>query len=68
MKLCKDCHPRATCCDFCIHFDFNADENGSYTDDGYCRLHKKPSDPDDGCDDFHCEHVKEKNKRKNIKK
>ena len=68
MILCKDCDPMATCCDFCKHFDFNADAKGHYTGDGYCRKHHIPTEPDSECDDFHCEHVKEKKKRKPNKK
>lgn len=41
-------------CDFCIWYDFNADTEGCYTGDGYCRLHNRPSDPDDACPDFYC--------------
>lgn len=45
------CHPL---CDFCEWFDFNADEDGAYTGDGWCRLHKRPMDPFDACADFEC--------------
>lgn len=59
MKLCSKCDTRATCCDFCTHYDFNGDQLGRYTDDGYCKLHKRRSEPEYVCDDFHCEHAKE---------
>lgn len=51
--LCTDifCDP---ICDFCKHYEFNADANGDYAGNGWCRLHKRLSDPADGCDDFYC--------------
>lgn len=64
MILCKDCDPRACCCDFCKHYDFNADDKGRYTGDGFCKLHQINSDPANECDDFHCEHAKNKNPKK----
>jgi hypothetical protein len=67
MKLCKDCDPRATCCDFCKFFDFNADSQGFYTGDGWCNFHKTAADPAEVCDDFYCEHVKEKKKKTKTK-
>jgi hypothetical protein len=50
-----------TMCDFCIWHDYNGDEDGVYTGDGYCRLHKRDADPGDGCDSFHCRSAKEGN-------
>ena len=48
-------------CDFCKWYDFNGDEDGCYTGDGYCRLLKVQCDPDDGfgCPDFFCNCAKE---------
>lgn len=68
MILCKDCDPIAVCCDFCKHYDFNANAKGQYTGDGHCRLHNEPADPGEVCDDFHCENVKQKKKRQFTKK
>ncbi len=48
-------------CDFCLWYDFNGDEDGGYTGDGYCRLHKFNHEPDEGCDSFHCKLAKEGN-------
>ncbi len=52
--LCPKCDERFTCCDHCLHYQFNGDDRGRYTGDGYCTLHKKPMDPGDDCDDYHC--------------
>ena len=41
-------------CDFCIRYNFNGDEKGRYTSDGWCILHNKPSEPYDYCEDFYC--------------
>jgi len=68
MKLCPTCDPRATCCDFCKFFEFNGDAQGRYTGDGYCTLHKRDADPAEECDDFYCQHIKEKKKKKQTKK
>lgn len=46
-----DCFP---ICDFCKYYNFNADDKGRYTGDGYCTKHSKPQDPSDDCNDFHC--------------
>jgi len=46
-------------CDFCIHYDFNADEQGRYQDKGYCNYWELPAEPYDECDEFHCFRVKE---------
>ena len=46
-----DCIPL---CDFCKHYNFNADEEGRYTGDGWCTLHDKPSEPYYNCEDFYC--------------
>lgn len=55
MKLCPECDPVVPAvCDFCRYYDFNADDQGRYTGDGYCRFHHQPMDPGDGCENFHC--------------
>ena len=41
-------------CVQCFWYQFNGDEDGAYTDDGYCRLHRCHADPEDACGDFHC--------------
>jgi hypothetical protein len=65
MKLCPKCgDPRFVCCDFCLHFEFNGDNKGCYTGDGYCKLHKAPQDPGNVCEDFHCQDLKPKKKKK----
>ena len=53
--FCKTC--QGIMCDFCRWHDNNAAADGSYTEGGYCRLHKTYMDPDDGCDDFYCSRV-----------
>ena len=54
--FCTDCIDNATVCDFCKYYDFNPanDKHKSYTGNGYCRFHKRKSDPEDGCEDFYC--------------
>jgi len=68
MKKCNhECYPL---CDFCIHFNFNGEDREGidrrmgkkviwkkalYTGNGYCNLHKRHQNPEDDCDDFHCE-------------
>ena len=55
MILCPKCDgPDFVCCDFCRHYDFNADEQGRYTGNGWCRLHQQQKDPGSMCDDYHC--------------
>lgn len=54
MKLCPVCEPPHVCCDFCKHYDFNGDDRGRYTENGWCRLHEKKEWPGGICDDFHC--------------
>lgn len=52
MILCSNCeHP---ICDFCKHYDFNADDDGRYTGDGWCRFHSIKCEPYHECSDFHC--------------
>ncbi len=54
MNLCPNCEPRALCCDHCAHYQFNGDEQGRYTGDGFCQLHKREEDPGSLCDDYFC--------------
>lgn len=44
-------------CDFCVHYDFNGDEQGAYTDEGRCvhPAHPHPAEPDETCADFKCQ-------------
>jgi heat shock protein HslJ len=55
MKLCSDkqdgCYP---ICDSCKHYEFNGDEKGRYTGNGYCNKHQEQMSPERYCDDFHC--------------
>ncbi len=61
-KYCsKECEQVGAVCDFCIYYDFNADEHGNYVENGYCNYHKEKRDPEQGCEDFVCYLVKEKN-------
>lgn len=48
-------------CDFCTWYDFNGDEEGMYTGNGYCRFHLEYRDPTDACGDFHCRNAREGN-------
>lgn len=48
---CPECIPL---CDFCDHYNFNADEKGRYTGNGWCTLRNEPSEPYDYCEDFYC--------------
>jgi len=58
--LCSECDSRwPWVCDFCKHYAFNGEslEGGHgviYVNKGCCRLHFLPSDPNDGCEYFHC--------------
>jgi len=54
MITCSNCHPNCNCCDFCKHFDFNADDLGQYTGNGWCNLNERRTEPWDDCGDFHC--------------
>jgi Zn-finger nucleic acid-binding protein len=67
MKLCPNCDPVGDICDFCVHYDFNPGRDGVYTDNGWCRKHKQPKQPEDGCDDFNCEDRKENRQAKKAK-
>jgi len=52
MKRCSDdCIP---VCDFCSHYNFNADKNGMYTGRGWCRLLHKRKEPESRCKRFRC--------------
>ena len=50
----KECKEMDGVCDFCQYYDFNGDEDGVYVDKGFCKLHKKPSEPHWICDNFTC--------------
>ena len=54
MTLCPDCDPRGICCDHCAYYNFNGNDQGQYTGNGYCRLHKRTEDPGSGCQDYFC--------------
>lgn len=54
-KYCSaDCEATGPVCDFCTHYDFNGSPTGVYLGNGWCRFHKKQSEPEQGCDDFQC--------------
>jgi hypothetical protein len=56
--LCPQCDPVSfAVCDFCKHYAFNGDEDGHYTGDGWCCLHRRDQDPGGGCELFHCSKV-----------
>ena len=50
MITCSHCCPL---CDFCKYYKFN-EEN---IDEGYCSYHDEYKDPNDVCDDFHCNDI-----------
>jgi hypothetical protein len=54
MTLCPDCDPRGICCDHCAYYNFNGNDQGQYTGNGYCRLHKRTEDPGSECQDYFC--------------
>ena len=54
MKLCPECDSRAICCDHCSYFEFNGDAEGCYTDNGWCRFHKRKEWPGGGCEEYVC--------------
>ena len=71
-KFCsKECEEIGAVCDFCKYYDYNGKdlvgEDGKiykqaiYVGKGYCRLHKEHRDPYEGCNDFVCFKIKEKN-------
>ena len=52
MLLCNtDCIP---VCDFCRHYNFNANRRGTYVEKGFCRYYGKKKDPGDMCKNFWC--------------
>jgi hypothetical protein len=54
---CEHCDPdpfMAQVCDFCRLYEFNGDDHGCYTGDGYCRFHGIAMEPFEGCEDFWC--------------
>ena len=61
-KCSNECLPG---CDFCIAYDYNGDENGCYTNNGWCNRYKVNKDPGDYCDDYICFNLirKEENKK-----
>jgi hypothetical protein len=54
MIKCDKCVDDPVCCDFCVFFDFNEDNQGAYTGNGWCWKHKTHEDPENLCDDFYC--------------
>ena len=56
-KFCsEDCERQGAICDFCKFYDFNGDEDGAYTGEGWCNKFGKQKDPEEGwnCDKFIC--------------
>lgn len=56
-KFCsKECEEQGTICDFCEFYDFNGDENGAYTGDGWCNKFNIQKEPFEGynCEEFVC--------------
>jgi len=47
----EECYP---ICDFCKYYNFNGNETGAYTGNGYCSKLRMNTDPADSCNDFHC--------------
>lgn len=60
---CQDSNSPTGICDFCHYYDFNGDEIGAYTGDGYCNFLKEPSEPYYGCEQFICTNVKSRSER-----
>ena len=58
MILCNTCEEELACCDFCKYYDFNGDDEGRYTGDGYCNKKKQGREPGEECDEFHCKQAK----------
>jgi hypothetical protein len=61
-KFCSEsCEEAGSICDFCKWYDFNGNERGAYTGDGWCNKFNEPSDPHCGsnCDEFICRRVVE---------
>lgn len=57
MRKCS--HDCPAICDYCIWFDFNGDDFGAYTDDGYCRVNGENKWPEDECENFVCFNIAE---------
>lgn len=56
MIYCGNCVGEfGACCDFCKFYDFNGNEDGAYTGEGYCNKYAERKDPEDVCSEFHCE-------------
>ena len=50
-----DCAYIGAVCDFCKHYNFNGDDKGCYTGEGWCNFHHLQKDPDQSCpNDFYC--------------
>lgn len=54
MITCSDECEQGACCDFCIYYDFNGNEEGAYTGEGWCDYLDEQSDPGDVCENFYC--------------
>ena len=52
MIIYSDCQPNCNSYGFCKYFDFDTDEQGQHTDDGWCNLHKEESDSRNNCSYF----------------
>ena len=52
--------PCLPCCDFCEHYDFNGDVNGTYIEEGFCRLLNERKDPGDQCLAYLCKYCPRK--------
>ena len=52
----RGCEQNGSICDFCKFYNFNGDENGAYTGNGWCRKLKVHKDPEEGykCEEFVC--------------
>jgi ethanolamine ammonia-lyase large subunit len=48
-------------CHFCIHYDFNGDEDGVYLGCGFCKKRHIDADPEDYCNLFYCKTCNKKN-------
>lgn len=60
MKGCsEECEKYNAICDFCKYYDFNGNEGGGYTGDGYCNLYKVSKEPFDDCKRFYCKNIEE---------
>jgi len=53
MKKCHSDYCIPTC-DFCIYYNFNGNEEGHYTGNGWCSFLREPKEPYDMCENFYC--------------